>query len=61
MNVLAVRKATQFVVDYVRAGNGPFVMEMNTYRYVGHSMSDPGTTYRVRFASIFLFFWRPAG
>lgn len=48
MNALAVKKATQHVLEHVRADKGPFVMEMNTYRYVGHSMSDPGTTYRTR-------------
>lgn len=48
MNALAVKAATELVVDYVRKGNGPYVMEMNTYRYVGHSMSDPGVTYRTR-------------
>jgi pyruvate dehydrogenase E1 component alpha subunit len=41
MDVQAVKKAGAEVVAHVRAGNGPFVMEMNTYRYRGHSMSDP--------------------
>jgi pyruvate dehydrogenase E1 component alpha subunit len=41
MDVLDVRAAGAEVVDYVRAGKGPYVMEMNTYRYRGHSMSDP--------------------
>lgn len=48
MNALAVKVATEMVTNHVRKGNGPFVMEMNTYRYVGHSMSDPGVTYRTR-------------
>ncbi|HRK95556.1 MAG TPA: pyruvate dehydrogenase (acetyl-transferring) E1 component subunit alpha [Rhodospirillales bacterium] len=41
MDVLQVRAAGAEVVDYVRGGKGPYVMEMNTYRYRGHSMSDP--------------------
>ena len=41
MDVLEVRAAGAEVADYVRAGKGPYVMEMNTYRYRGHSMSDP--------------------
>jgi pyruvate dehydrogenase E1 component alpha subunit len=45
-NVLAVRTATQWCADYIRAGNGPLVMEQFTYRYYGHSMSDPGKSYR---------------
>jgi pyruvate dehydrogenase E1 component alpha subunit len=41
MDVLKVRDAAEEVIAFVRAGNGPYVMELNTYRYRGHSMSDP--------------------
>ena len=42
MDVLAVREKAQEAVRYIREGNGPFVLEALTYRYRGHSMSDPG-------------------
>lgn len=42
MNILAVYEAAKEAVDYVRANQGPALLEMKTYRYRGHSMSDPG-------------------
>ncbi|MCD8497305.1 MAG: pyruvate dehydrogenase (acetyl-transferring) E1 component subunit alpha [Alphaproteobacteria bacterium] len=41
MNVFAVQAAARQALDYIREGNGPYILEVLTYRYRGHSMSDP--------------------
>jgi len=41
MDFFAMKKAMDEAVDFVRGGNGPILLEVKTYRYRGHSMSDP--------------------
>ena len=47
MDVLSVNEESKDFINYVRSGKGPAIIEMKTYRYRGHSMSDPAK-YRTR-------------
>jgi 2-oxoisovalerate dehydrogenase E1 component len=48
MDVLAVRDAMRRAAERCRAGQGPVLVEASTYRYYGHSLSDPRNEYRTR-------------
>jgi len=48
MSVLAVRAAVRRAAEGCRAGRGPYLIELDTYRYYGHSLTDPRSEYRTK-------------
>ncbi|KAF5284045.1 hypothetical protein FQA39_LY17150 [Lamprigera yunnana] len=47
-DIFSVLEATKFIIGYCTSGKGPLVVEASTYRFTGHSMSDPNISYRTR-------------
>ena len=45
-DVEAVYNATKAAADYVRAGNGPMILEIKTWRQMGHAPNEAGTKYK---------------
>lgn len=41
MDLIKVRDAAQVALEHIRSGKGPYFLEVNTYRFRGHSMGDP--------------------
>lgn len=48
MDLLAVQEGTRWAKEHCLAGKGPVVIEFDSYRYMGHSMSDPDSQYRTK-------------
>lgn len=48
MDIIATHQVIKHAKQWVNDDKGPLILEFVTYRYGGHSMSDPGTTYRTR-------------
>ncbi len=48
MDILATRNAVRRAADGCRAGKGPYLVELDTYRFYGHSLSDPRNEYRTK-------------
>ncbi|XP_074466831.1 pyruvate dehydrogenase E1 component subunit alpha, somatic form, mitochondrial-like isoform X2 [Sebastes fasciatus] len=48
MDILCVREATRFAADHCRSGKGPIILELQTYRFLGHFEGDPHLSYRTQ-------------
>ncbi|MEK7755526.1 MAG: thiamine pyrophosphate-dependent dehydrogenase E1 component subunit alpha, partial [Acidobacteriota bacterium] len=48
MDIMAVREAVRRAAEGCRKGQGPYLLELDTYRYYGHSLSDPRVEYRTK-------------